>query len=122
LKTLTIILTDGPYISEYAEIAYKIAKAALKEHQVNIFLYLDAVHIPKIGQYPSLFANVGQLFQELAERGAVIMACSRCAAARGYLPEEDGVCLGYYNGIKITSIYNLAEMLSKSDKAITLSR
>jgi len=122
MKTLTIVLTDGPYISEYAEMAYKIAKAALKEHQVNIFLYLDAVHIPKIGQNPTLFANVGKLFQELAERGAVVRACSRCAAARGYLPENDGVCPDYYNGIKITSIYDLAEMLCKSDKVITLSR
>lgn len=122
MKTLTIVLTDGPYISEYAEMAYKIAKAALKEHRVFIFLYLDAVHIPKLGQNPSLFANVGKLFQELAERGAVIRACSRCAAARGYLPGDDGTCPDYYNGIKITSIYDLAEMLCKSDKVITLSR
>ena len=122
MKTLTSVLTDGPYISEYAEMAYKIAQAALKEHRVNIFLYLDAVHIPKLGQNPSLFANVGKLFQELAERGAVVRACSRCAAARGYLPGDDGTCPDYYNGIKITSIYDLAEMLCKSDKVITLSR
>ena len=95
MKTLTIILTDGPYISEYAEMAYKIAKEALKEiAQVNIFLYLDAVHIPKAGQKPSLFANAGQLFQELAEKGAVVRACARCAAARGYLAQEDGIMLG----------------------------
>ena len=122
MKTLTIVLTDGPYISEYAEMAYKIAKAALKEHQVNIFLYLDAVHIPKLGQNPSIFANAGKLFHELAERGAVVRACSRCAAARGYLPENDGICPDYHNGIKITSIYDLAKMLCKSDKVITLSR
>ena len=30
MGTLTIILTDGPYISQYAEMAGKIAKAALK--------------------------------------------------------------------------------------------
>ena len=122
MKTLTIILTDGPYISEYAEIAYKIAKAALKENHVNIFLYLDAVHIPKQGQSPSLFENVGKLFQELAHEGAVVRACSRCAAARGYLPSTEGVCLDYYNGVKITSIYDLAEMLNKSDRVISLSR
>ncbi|MFZ2499653.1 MAG: hypothetical protein ACP5N0_01385 [Methanosarcina sp.] len=29
MKTLTIVLTDGPYISEYAEIACKLAEAAL---------------------------------------------------------------------------------------------
>lgn len=122
MKTLTIVLTDGPYISEYAEMAYKIAKTALKEHRVNIFLYLDAVHIPKLGQNPSMFANIGELFQELAERGAVVRACSRCAAARGYLPEDNSVCPDYYDGISITSIYDLAEMLCKSDKVITLSR
>ncbi len=122
MRTLTIVLTDGPYISEYADMAYKIALAALKEHQVFIFLYLDAVHIPKLGQNPTLFANVGKLFQELSLRGAEVRACSRCAAARGYLPEDDGVCQDYYNGIKITSIYDLAEMLSKSDKVMTLSR
>ena len=122
MKTLTIILTDGPYISEYAEIAYKIAKEALKGSQVNIFLYLDAVHIPKAGQKPSLFGNAGSLFQELAEKGAVVRACVRCAAARGYLAKEDGICSEYHQGIKITSLYDLAEMLKKSDKVIALSR
>ena len=120
-KTLTIVLTDGPYISEYAEMAYKIAKAALKNHRVNIFLYLDAVHIPKIGQKPSLFRNEGELFQELADNDVVIRACVRCAAARGYLAEEDGTCPDYHEGIKITSIYELAEMLKQSDKVISLS-
>lgn len=63
MKTLTIILTDGPYISEYAQMAYKIATEALKAFQVNIFLYLDAVNISKVGQKPSLFGDAGQLFQ-----------------------------------------------------------
>jgi tRNA 2-thiouridine synthesizing protein D len=122
LKTLTIILTDGPYISEYAEMAYKIASEALNRSQVNIFLYLDAVHIPGRGQKPALFADIGLLFQELAERGAVVRACARCAAARGYLAEEDGICPDYQHGIKISSLYDLAEMLKNSDKVIALSR
>jgi len=122
MGTLTIILTDGPYISQYAEMACKIASEALKISRVNIFLYLDAVHIPKVGQKPSLFGNAGQLFQELAEKGAVVRACVRCAAARGYLAKEDGICSEYHQGIKITSLYDLAEMLKKSDKVIALSR
>jgi tRNA 2-thiouridine synthesizing protein D len=122
LKTLTIILTDGPYISEYAEMAYKIAEEALQRCEVNIFLYLDAVHIPKRDQEPSLFGNVGFMFQELAMRGAVVRACVRCAAARGYLADEQGICPDYYPGIKITSLYDLAEMLKNSDKVISLSR
>ncbi len=122
MKTLTIILTDGPYISEYAEIAYKIAIEALKKCHVNIFLYLDAVHIPKFGQKPSLFENAGHLFEELADRGATVRACARCAAARGYFAEEDCLCPDYQKGIKITSLYDLAEMLNVSDKVIALSR
>jgi tRNA 2-thiouridine synthesizing protein D len=126
LKTLTIVLTDGPYISEYAEIAYKLAETALKHYKVNIFLYLDAVHIPKRAQDPSFFTNAGQLFSELAGKGAVVRACARCAGARGYIPEEEIIegsnCRDYFPGIRITSLYELSEMLSKSDKVISLSR
>lgn len=122
MKTLTIVLTDGPYISEYADIAYKIARAALKHYQVNIFLYLDGVHVPKSGQKPAMFANIGELFEDLARDGATIRACIRCAAARGYRAKEDQSCQDYSEVIKITSIYELAEMLSLSDKVITLSR
>ena len=122
MKTLTIILADGPYISEYAQIARKIADAALKRYQVNIFLYLDAVHMPREGQNPSFFANEGELFADLAERGAVIRACSRCAATRGYFAKGDGSCKDYHDGTKISSLYDLPEMLSKSDKVICLSR
>jgi len=121
MGAITIILTDGPYISEYAEMAYKMAKAALKKHEVNIFLYLDAVHIPKKGQNPAFFANAGELFGELAALGARVEACPRCATARGYAPvnseSED-----YSGAIKITSLYRLAEMLQESDRVVALSR
>jgi tRNA 2-thiouridine synthesizing protein D len=126
LKTLTIVLTDGPYISEYAETAYKLAESALKQYKVNIFLYLDAVHIPKRGQNPSFFTNAGQLFSSLTEKWVIIRACARCAGARGYLPEEEikegSNCKDYYPGIRITSLYELSDMLSKSDRVISLSR
>lgn len=126
MKTLTIVLTDGPYISEYAEIAYKLAEAALKKYKVNIFLYLDAVHIPKKDQNPAFFINAGQLFSELAGKGAVVRACARCAGARGYLPEKEIIqgsnCKDYFPGIRITSLYELSEMLSMSDRVISLSR
>jgi len=124
LKTLTIVLTDGPYISEYAEIACKIAESALKQYQVNIFLYMDAVHIPKKSQNPSFFTSAGELFTGLAGKGAVIRACARCAAARGYIAEEETAngnnCEDYIPGIKISSLYELSEMLSKSDRVISL--
>lgn len=122
MKTLTIILTDGPYISEYAQIAFKIAEAAMKRYEVNIFLYLDSVHIPRRGQNPAFFADVGELFADLAEKGTVIRACSRCAAARGYIAKEDGSSRDYHDGIKISSLYDLSKMISGSDGVITLCR
>lgn len=126
MKTLTIVLTDGPYISEYAEIACKLAENALERYQVNIFLYLDAVHIPKKSQNPSFVTSTGELFTGLAEKGAVIRACARCAAARGYIAEKETAngsnCKDYLPGIKISSLYELSEMLSKSDRVISLSR
>lgn len=121
MKILTIVLTDGPYISQYAEMAYKMAKSALKSYKVNVFLYLDAVHIPKLGQRPAHFANAGELFTELAKMGATVRACPRCATARGYQAEE-GSCKEYPEEIRITSLYDLADMLSQSDKVISLSR
>ncbi|HWQ19866.1 MAG TPA: DsrE family protein [Methanotrichaceae archaeon] len=119
MKTLTLVLTDGPYISEYAEMAYKIASAAMKSCNVNIFLYMDALHIPKIGQSPAIFANAGKLFTELAERGVRIRACPRCGSARGYV--SNGM-QDYPGEIKITSLYDLQEMISCSDKVIPLTR
>ncbi|MCK9441719.1 MAG: DsrE family protein [Methanothrix sp.] len=122
MGTLTIILTDGPYISQYAEMACKIARAAsAKAHRVNIFLYLDAVHIPKAGQNPVFFANAGEFFAELARLGVKVEACPRCATARGYAP-EGGKSEDYVDGIKITSLYRLAEMLEESDRVIALTR
>ena len=119
MKTMTILLTDGPYISEYAEIAYRIASAGLKHYKVNIFLYMDALHIPKVNQRPQVVANAGELFADLARRGAKIRGCPRCAAARGYTPEH---AADYPDGIQISSLYDLNEMMKESDKVIALTR
>jgi tRNA 2-thiouridine synthesizing protein D len=119
VKTLTLVLTDGPYISEYADMAYKIASTALKSYNVNIFLYMDALHIPKMGQNPALFANAGRLFTELAQKGVRIRACPRCGSARGYVSNN---MRDYPDEIKITSLYDLQDMISSSDKVISLTR
>ncbi len=119
MKTLTIVLTDGPYISEYADMAYKIASKALESYKVNMFLYLDALHIPKLGQKPAAFANIGNLFEDLARSGVTIRACPRCGSARGYV---SGDTLDYPQEIKISSLYDLQEMIAGSDKVIALTR
>jgi Uncharacterized conserved protein involved in intracellular sulfur reduction len=52
------------------------------EYNVNLFLYMDATHIPKRGQNPHSFPNAGEKFKILLRKGADIRACIRCATAR----------------------------------------
>jgi len=39
LKTLTIIITDGPYISEYAEMDYGVLNAAAVSIKIGIMAH-----------------------------------------------------------------------------------
>jgi len=117
-KILTIILTEGPYRSQYADIAYEIANSALNnKYNVNIFLYMDATHIPRKGQNPHSFPNVLEKIRGLVKRGVDIRACVRCATARGYACDAK---FPYIKGISITNVYDVPEWIKKSDKVISL--
>ena len=118
-KKLTIILTEGPYRSQYADIAYKIANAALDMgYDVNMFLYMDATHIPKKGQNPHSFPNVGDRYRKLVKKGADIRACIRCATSRGHTGIKDP----YISGVRITSVYDIPQWVQESEKVISLGR
>ena len=115
-NTLVIVLLDGPYISEYADIGYNLAKSALKNnYNVKIFLYMDGAHIPVKNQDPRALPIISSLFEELIKKGCEIKVCIRCAAARGYTDKST-----YIDGVEIASVYDLAEWMEKTDKIITL--
>jgi tRNA 2-thiouridine synthesizing protein D len=117
-KTLTLILTEGPYRSQHADMAYEIANSALNnKYNVNIFLYMDATHIPRKGQNPHSFPNVLEKYRSLVDMGADIRACIRCATARGYACDAK---FPYIDGITITSVYDIPEWIKTSDKVISL--
>lgn len=117
-KTLTIILTEGPYRSQYADIAYEIVKSALdNNYKVNMFLYMDATHIPRKGQNPHSFPNVLEKIKNLVDKEADIRACVRCATARGYACDAK---FPYIEGISITNVYDIPEWIKESDKVISL--
>ncbi|MEW6010143.1 DsrE family protein [Methanobacterium alkalithermotolerans] len=116
-KMLTILLTEGPYRSQYADMAYEIAKSALNNnYRVNLFLYMDATHIPKKEQNPNSFPNVAHKFRILLEKGANIKACVRCSTARGHSCAQDP----YIKGVEIKTVYELAAWIGKSDQVINL--
>jgi len=115
-KAMVIVLLDGPYVSQYADIGYKLAQRAIKlGYSVKIFLYMDGVHIPRRDQDPSALPNISQKFLELIDDGCEIKACVRCAAARGYLDESQ-----YLHGVRITSVYDLATWMDDNNKVIIL--
>ncbi|OPY27448.1 MAG: DsrE/DsrF-like family protein [Methanobacterium sp. PtaU1.Bin242] len=116
-KKITIILTEGPYRSQYADMAYKIARTAINlGYAVNMFLYMDATHIPKKGQNPHSFPNVGDRYKKLIKKGADIRACIRCATARGHTCIKDP----YIAGVRITSVYDIPQWIAESDKVLNL--
>lgn len=115
-KMMVIVLIDGPYISQYADIGYKMAKTALKiGYGVKIFLYMDGVHLPRKDQDPRTLPNISKNFKELIKNGCEIKACIRCAAAIGYLDESD-----YLEEVEITSVYDLAEWMDENSKVVLL--
>jgi tRNA 2-thiouridine synthesizing protein D len=115
-KELVIVLSSGPYISQYADIGYNIAKSALElGYNVKIFLYMDGVHIPQKDQNPRDFPNISGMFEELIKNGCEIKACVRCATARGYIDKSN-----YLEGLEITSVYDLADWMGEHNKVIIL--
>jgi tRNA 2-thiouridine synthesizing protein D len=112
-KTLTILLTKGPYTSEAADLAMKTALAAKRKgYDVNLFIYLDGAwntHITEEKDYN----NPGEWLRSVVKRGINIGVCERCSEARD-LRKDNMV-----EGVPITGSYFLIDMLSKSDKVLT---
>ncbi len=116
-KYITIILTEGPYRSQYVEIAHNIADSALHNgYGVNLFLYMDAVHIPKKGQNPHSFPNVAEKFRDIIKKGADVRVCIRCATSRGHACGKKP----YIKGVSITSVYDIPGWVKESDKVISI--
>lgn len=84
-KSIGFLFFSGPYQSQSPETACKLAKAALdKGIKVQIFLYMDAVNCVLENQkkIEGIF-NIGESFEELVERGALIRVCNLCLVVRG---------------------------------------
>lgn len=112
-RTLTIILTRGPYISDYADIAINTALEARRMgYRVNLFLYLDGVWAGHIKEEKE-FNNPGEWLRWCIRKGVNVAACHRCSEARE-LDEDDMI-----EGIEIEGIYRLLKMLDESDRVLT---
>ena len=114
---VVIKLLLGPYTFEHSEVATKIAeKAVEKGAKVVLFLYMDGVHCVKKRQRPKEFANVGEKMAELARRGVKVVACMRCAAARGHSPDD------IVEGSRLEPLHYFAGQARDADVVITIGK
>ena len=112
-KTLTVLLTKGPYVSEAAEMAMKAAlEAKRRGYNVNLFLYLDGTWVPHITREKK-FSNPSEWLKSVLNRGIHVHACQRCSEARDI--KEDRII----EGVKISGLLRFMDMLKKSDKVMT---
>ena len=114
-KTLTILLTRGPFISEYADLAANLAlKARRKGYKVNMFLYLDGTWVPHVKSDKD-YSNPGEWLKWAIKKGVTVRACERCSSARD-ITEDD-----IQDGVVISGMYTFIDMLAESDKVITFT-
>jgi len=114
-KTLTILLNRGPYVSEYADLATRLAiKARDKGHNVNLYLYVDGVWAPHV-KAEKPHANVGQRLREALEKGVHVKICNRCAEAR------DVVAGDVIDGIPLVGLFDFVDWVQESDKVVTFT-
>jgi tRNA 2-thiouridine synthesizing protein C len=89
--------TGSPYMHRSAWHAVGYLSAALEmKLSIELYTYLDGIHMGHAGQNPTEAENIGRGLEELADRAAKtdlpcqMLACNRCATARGYSTWDDG--------------------------------
>ncbi|MBU0623557.1 MAG: DsrE family protein [Candidatus Thermoplasmatota archaeon] len=117
-KTLTILWRTGSMMAMDANVAVKLAKAALdKGHKVRLFGYGEGITAVKKGQNPKRFPNVGRELEDIIKEGASVAICETCSAARGFERGEE------IQGAKVGSLTNdLFKFVAESDRLITIAR
>jgi tRNA 2-thiouridine synthesizing protein D len=117
-KTLTILWRSGSMMAMDANVASKLANAALeKGYSVNMFGYGEGVTAVIKGQAPKRFPNIGNELEELAKKGVKIAICETCFMARGFDRGDE------ISGVKVGSLTNdLMKFLSDSDRMVTIAR
>jgi len=117
-KTLTIFLRTGSMMAMDANVATKLAKAAMdKGYKVRIFGYGEGVTTVKKGQKPKRFPNVGEEIEEITKAGTTVAICETCFAARGFERGEE------IPTAKVGSLTNdLFKFIQESDRLVTIAR
>jgi tRNA 2-thiouridine synthesizing protein C len=96
-STVGYLQMESPYMNQSSHAALQFLTAGVEAHaSVDLYMYLDGIHLGHIGQNPSECTNIGSGLEDLHDRAqkkglaCQMLACGRCAAARGYSTWDDG--------------------------------
>lgn len=96
-STIGYLQLESPYMFRSSLSAVRCLAAALDIHaSVDLYAYLDGIHLGHSDQNPVDADNIGRALEEIDEKAAKrglqcrMLACNRCAAARGYSTWDDG--------------------------------
>ncbi|MFH1314434.1 MAG: DsrE family protein [Candidatus Eisenbacteria bacterium] len=122
MATITIKTAEPSYGRQRFYTALRFALTALHEgHQVNLFLYEDAVFAAKQGQEPGdmpalldeKMPRCEGLLAAAISQGAKVKICGVCAAERALRQDE------VIEGAEIGSMRELVNWIVDSDKVVT---
>jgi tRNA 2-thiouridine synthesizing protein D len=117
---ITVAVGDPPYGKQRVYTALRFSLVALHEgHQVNLFLFEDAVFAAKRGQKPpempvgeAGMPNCEQLLAAAMQEGLTVKACRVCSAERGLRAEE------MVEGVESASMLDLVDWVVQSDRTV----
>ncbi len=96
-STIGYFQVESPYMHNSALDALMCLAAAVEvQASVELYCYLDGIHLGHINQDPVESLNIGNGLEQLSDRAGkrgldcMMLACERSAAARGYRTWEDG--------------------------------
>jgi tRNA 2-thiouridine synthesizing protein C len=96
-STIGYLQLESPYMHRSSQYAVRCLAAALDVHaSVDLYAYLDGVHLSHIDQNPTEADTISGGLEEISGKAAkrglqcLMIACSRSATARGYSTWDDG--------------------------------
>jgi len=120
-STVGYLQMESPYMNQSSHAALQFLAAGVEAHaSVDLYTYLDGIHLGHTGQNPSECTNIGSslegLYDKALKKGLAcqMLACGRCSAARGYSTWDDGqgVVISTCT-IKPVKIRNLQEIIGQ---------
>lgn len=120
MASITVAVGDPSYGDQRVYTALRFSLAALHEgHQVNLFLFEDAVWAAKKGQRPpempvgeAGMPSCEELLGAAMQEGLTVKACRACSAERGLRAEE------MIEGVESASMVDLVDWVVQSDRSV----